>query len=97
MNTAFVDDYIIEPERYELIDIMPDVTWSRRDFFRITGGGLIVALLLSDQSQAQPPRQGGGRGASPQEIRRPGCTSVKTTSLPSIPARSKSAKTFALR
>lgn len=68
MSTAFLDEYVIEPERYELIDLMPEVTWSRRDFFRITGGGLIVAMLLGETSQAQPPRQGGGRGAVPQEI-----------------------------
>lgn len=68
MSAAFLDDYFIEPERYELIDRMPDIIWSRRDFFRITGGGLIVALLLGEQVQAQPPRQGGGRGAGPQEI-----------------------------
>ena len=35
---------MIEPERYELLDDSTRSEWTRRDFFRLTGGGLIVAL-----------------------------------------------------
>ena len=43
MSTPFLNDIIIEPERYELLDDSTRFEWTRRDFFRITGGGLVVA------------------------------------------------------
>jgi nicotinate dehydrogenase subunit B len=63
------DDFPIEPERYELFD-NPTWTWEtdRREFFRIAGAGLAVALLVSPEVDAQPPGGRGGRGGGPQEI-----------------------------
>lgn len=57
----------IEPERYELHDEM-GFNWehSRREFFRIAGFGLIVALLVDRVEAQQPGRRPGGAG--PQEI-----------------------------
>jgi isoquinoline 1-oxidoreductase len=60
-----------EPERYELYERSPAWEVSRRQFFRIVGGGVVVALLAADHADAQPqPRRGqGGFGRSlPQEI-----------------------------
>ena len=48
----------IEPERYELIDWFLDAEQTRRDFFRIAGAGVIVALLMGEEVEAQPPRFG---------------------------------------
>lgn len=62
----------IEPERYELFE-NGGLSWNldRRDFFRIAGAGLVVALFI-DALQAQPPgrRQGRGgfAGGGPQEL-----------------------------
>jgi isoquinoline 1-oxidoreductase len=54
-----------EPERYELFE---SPTWEadRREFFRIAGAGLAVALLVTRDANAQRGRRGGGGG--PQEI-----------------------------
>lgn len=65
-------EYELEPERYELYET-PEFSWelSRREFFRIAGGGVIVALVLNELVEAQQPRRpgGGGFGApGPQEI-----------------------------
>jgi isoquinoline 1-oxidoreductase len=54
----------IEPERYELFEAYFAVEQNRREFFRIAGSGLIVALLASDESVAQPQRGGN----APREI-----------------------------
>ncbi len=61
----------IEPERYEFFE-NGGLSWlfDRRDFFRIAGAGIIVALFL-DAIEAQPPgrRQGrGGFGGGPREL-----------------------------
>ena len=66
-------DYLSEPERYELDEGSPSWEVSRRELFRIVGGGVVVALLLSsDQLEAQQPGRGGrgglGGGQRPQEI-----------------------------
>jgi nicotinate dehydrogenase subunit B len=60
-------DLDIEFERYELFESIERLETNRRDFFRIAGGGIIVALLLGDEAMAQRP---GGRpgGAGPREI-----------------------------
>jgi nicotinate dehydrogenase subunit B len=58
-------EFDIEPERYELFEAIENLETTRREFFRIAGGGVIVALLLGDEALAQRP---GGRGAGPQEI-----------------------------
>ncbi|HKB05831.1 MAG TPA: molybdopterin cofactor-binding domain-containing protein [Gemmataceae bacterium] len=57
----------IEVERYELFDAIEHLETTRREFFRIAGGGVIVALVLGDEAVAQRP--GGGRGmGGPPEI-----------------------------
>jgi isoquinoline 1-oxidoreductase len=67
MNTWLPDDVVIEPERYEFFED-PFYEPSRRDFFRITGAGLVVALLCGETAEAQPGRGGRGGGQRPQEI-----------------------------
>ncbi|HVS37152.1 MAG TPA: molybdopterin cofactor-binding domain-containing protein [Gemmataceae bacterium] len=64
MNKTSTLEPFIEPERYELHEIGG---WEldRRQFFRIAGGGVIVALLLGENALAQRP----GRGpAAPREV-----------------------------
>jgi isoquinoline 1-oxidoreductase len=58
-------DFPLEPERYELLtDEYLSKELDRRDFFRLVGGGIVVALLLrGEEAAAQRP---GGTG--PQEI-----------------------------
>jgi nicotinate dehydrogenase subunit B len=58
-------DFAIEPERYELFETIENLEATRREFFRIAGSGIIVAMLLGDEADAQRP---GGRAGGPQEI-----------------------------
>ncbi len=68
MNQQFFEELTIEPERYELLDDPAfAVELDRRDFFRLVGGGLVVALLLPDALAAQQPGRR-GFGAGPQDI-----------------------------
>jgi len=64
MNGLLPSD--IEVERYELYDWLEHMETTRRDFFRIAGGGLIIGLLLGDDVLAQRP--GGRGGGGPAEI-----------------------------
>ncbi|HEX3149519.1 MAG TPA: molybdopterin cofactor-binding domain-containing protein [Gemmataceae bacterium] len=57
-------DLEIEPERYELFENIENLETTRREFFRIAGGGVIIAMLLGDDAIAQRP----GRTGGPQEI-----------------------------
>lgn len=59
----------LEPERYELYaDPLYDFTMTRREFFKVLGGGLVVLCLLDD-ALSQERRGGRGfGGAAPQEI-----------------------------
>ena len=52
----------IEPERYELHEAL-ELELDRRQFFRIAGGGVIVALLLGEVTfgQRRGPRESGPR------------------------------------
>jgi isoquinoline 1-oxidoreductase len=66
---------VLEPERYELFEGPGLLTeLDRRQFFRIAGAGLVVALLADAGAEAQtrrPPQRrgrGGFRGRMPQEI-----------------------------
>jgi isoquinoline 1-oxidoreductase len=72
MNEQLLADLFIEPERYEFFENGALARMlNRRDFFRVLGGGLVVAILLPEVLEAQQPRrQGRGfRGARlPQEI-----------------------------
>jgi CO/xanthine dehydrogenase Mo-binding subunit len=54
-----------EPERYELFE---SPTWEtdRREFFRVAGAGLAVALLVCRDADAQ--QRGGRAGGGPREI-----------------------------
>jgi isoquinoline 1-oxidoreductase len=72
MNEQLLTDFPIEPERYELHEeAARSCELSRREFFRIAGGGVVVAFVLADAlASAQPPRGGrrGSGGSVPREI-----------------------------
>lgn len=70
---APLPDFFLEPERYELhADPHFFEDLSRRDFFRITGSGVVVALLLHstvDAQERRPQRRRGGfRMNFPKEL-----------------------------
>jgi isoquinoline 1-oxidoreductase len=71
MNEPTFDDLLLEPERYELfVDNVFSAELDRRAFFRIVGGGLVVACLLGEATAQQ---RGGGRrnsfgAAGPKEL-----------------------------
>lgn len=68
MNEQTTNDLLLEPERYELYDSLCFSAWDRREFFRIAGSGLIIALALGDVL-AQRPRGRRPFGAPlPKEI-----------------------------
>jgi isoquinoline 1-oxidoreductase len=56
---------LLEPERYELHNDSSALELDRRQFFRIAGGGVIVALLLGGRALGQRP---GPRPAGPKEV-----------------------------
>ncbi len=58
-------EMLIEPERYELHEAFPGGL-DRRQFFRIAGGGVVVALLLGDRAFGQRPGPRGG--PTPKEV-----------------------------
>ncbi|MBO0700005.1 MAG: xanthine dehydrogenase family protein molybdopterin-binding subunit, partial [Zavarzinella sp.] len=66
MNPSIAPDFEIEFERYELFEAIENLEATRREFFRITGGGLIVALLLGEEALAQRPGGRGGMGGPPE-------------------------------
>ncbi|MHB1421668.1 MAG: xanthine dehydrogenase family protein molybdopterin-binding subunit [Gemmataceae bacterium] len=70
MNEPIFDDFLLEPERYELFtDTVFSAELDRRAFFRIVGGGLIVACVLGETAAQQPRRGRGGFGAAgPKEL-----------------------------
>ncbi len=68
MTADAPDNLDIEIERYELFENRTAWETTRRDFFRVVGGGLAIALLCRDRSFAQPGRGGRGGGQRPQEI-----------------------------
>ena len=57
-----------EPERYELEE-RPAYSFGldRRDFFRVLGGGVVVAVVLKDAIALQESGRGGRRGM-PQDV-----------------------------
>jgi isoquinoline 1-oxidoreductase len=63
MSELLQDDYLSEMERYEL-DEGPafDFDLTRRAFFRVVGGGVVVACLLGKAAAQQPRGRGRGRG-----------------------------------
>ena len=70
MSTPFLEEFELEPERYELHALSLDV--DRREFLRTIGTGLVVLCLLRS-SEAQESRQGrrrgpGGGAPAPHEI-----------------------------
>jgi isoquinoline 1-oxidoreductase len=65
------DIQTIDPELFEFLDSFPNAEQTRRDFFRLAGSGVIIALLMGERAVAQPPRGGGGFGqqsGGPREI-----------------------------
>ncbi len=70
--SVLVDDYEVEPERYELREGLPyHFDLDRREFMKVLGGGILVCYLL-EAASAQPPgggrRRGGGGQAAPRDI-----------------------------
>src|SRR5260370_22340890 len=71
MNEQLLPEFVCEPERYELFEKAALSDLDRRQFFRIVGSGIVVALLVPRELAAQQPapkRQRRGGGALPQEI-----------------------------
>jgi nicotinate dehydrogenase subunit B len=69
MNGYVLPDFLLEPERYELhSDVLHSLSLDRRDFFRIAGGGVIVALLLGEVGVRPALAQGRGGGNAPAEL-----------------------------
>jgi isoquinoline 1-oxidoreductase len=71
MNELFTDEILLEPERYELfVEDTLSQELDRRAFFRLVGGGLVVACVLSDAlaQQSRRGRPGGFGGALPKEL-----------------------------
>ncbi|HEV8061810.1 MAG TPA: molybdopterin cofactor-binding domain-containing protein [Gemmataceae bacterium] len=72
MSTSSLPEYEIEAERYEFFEapryqFEPD----RREFLQRVGGGIVVALILTDALAAQQPGRGrgqGGGGGVPGEL-----------------------------
>jgi isoquinoline 1-oxidoreductase len=64
------DQTLPEPERYEMwADLEGLLEPSRRAFFRIVGGGVVVALVLADTGVREAPAQGRRpAGRLPREI-----------------------------
>src|SRR6516162_3913326 len=65
------DDFLSEPERYELDEGSLFGEFDRREFFQIVGGGIVVAILFRDAALGQGPpqrRQRGGGTPPPQDI-----------------------------
>jgi isoquinoline 1-oxidoreductase len=69
MNDNILHPAELEPERYELREGDDNLlAVHRRDFFRIVGGGIVVAWVLADGS-LESPAQGPGRGGrGPREL-----------------------------
>jgi CO/xanthine dehydrogenase Mo-binding subunit len=68
MNDLPLTPFLIEPERYELLtDEYLALGTNRREFLRLVGGGIVVALLLGD-AEAKPPRGRSAAPAAPGEI-----------------------------
>src|SRR5262249_30073397 len=61
MNANLDERLIIDPELCEYLGIL-DVEQTRRDFFKIAGAGLIVALVAGEEAAAQRPGGRGGQG-----------------------------------
>jgi isoquinoline 1-oxidoreductase len=76
MIDEFLDEIVLEPERYELQPSAADDAFepTRREFLRVFGGGLLVLCLVGEHeapAQQPGPRRrggGGGGGAAPREI-----------------------------
>ena len=82
MSAQPLDDFLHEPERYELDTEPPSpLELDRREFFRIVGGGLVVALVLGGVEAQQPGGRRGGFG---------GAASAAGPRRSAIPPRSRS-------
>src|SRR5712692_10064762 len=69
MNNLNFPDYLLEPERYELYpELVAALELNRRDFFRIAGAGVVVALLLGEGGVRPAAGQRPGGGNQPKEL-----------------------------
>ena len=70
MNTTIptAHQLAIDPERFEWYEALLAAEQNRREFFRIAGAGVIIALLMGDETQAQPKGGKQPGGATPREI-----------------------------
>jgi isoquinoline 1-oxidoreductase len=66
VNAQHLTDFPLEPERYELFEEGgPSLKCDRREFFRIAGAGLVVALVLGDAVAQRPGPGRRRRGFGP--------------------------------
>src|SRR5947209_8264336 len=70
MNDDTLHETPLEAERYELWAEADLLETSRRDFLRIVGGGVVVALVLAEAAvdEAAAQVRGGRPGGRPREI-----------------------------
>jgi isoquinoline 1-oxidoreductase len=72
MSEQFLDEFVIEAERYEFFENPSFLAeLDRRQFFKIAGAGVVVALFLPEvfaQPKKLPQRRGGFRGSMPREL-----------------------------
>jgi isoquinoline 1-oxidoreductase len=71
MNETLLDQFLYEPEHFAVGEGWPFGEVSRREFFRIAGSGVVVALLTPVDLSAQPQERRGGRGGGgtvPQQL-----------------------------
>jgi isoquinoline 1-oxidoreductase len=69
MKSKPIDDFVLEPERYELVGPLPyHFELERREFFRILGGGVAIFLFSPAEATAQESGRGASHDPQPKEL-----------------------------